>query len=151
MRLGRILKALVTIGLAAILWLGIGRRVSFDPPADMSGHWEGPTGGLWFDASAAHFQLDIMHTFFYGRWTATGPKSCDLQFYDLSGADPVIDSPAMRGSAVLKSEGTKREVEVKMPDNTSVIFSYVGPPTNDMKMLDKNLGELSADPIKVSE
>lgn len=121
--------------IVAIIWLYAARSGS-PSTADLTGHWDGPQGGLYLDASSGRiFQLDIMHTFFFGSWRPTSADSCSLQFYDLSGDTPVMNDPAMVGSATIRRDGGKVFCDLTMPDGGTGTFHHTGPPSERLKDL----------------
>jgi hypothetical protein len=125
----------LAVFVAAIVCLYLARSDSA-PTADLTGHWDGPQGGLDFDASNEHiFQVDIMHTYFFGSWKAAGADSCVLQFYDLSSQPPVFNDPAMLGSARIRRDAGKVFCDLTMPGAGTRTFHHTGPPSERLKDL----------------
>ncbi|RBP46580.1 hypothetical protein DES53_102971 [Roseimicrobium gellanilyticum] len=125
-----------------VAWFGFIHLPLAKRNADIFGHWEGPAGGIWFDASGRYFQLDIMHTFFYGHWTSKSSDTCHLQFYDLLGEKPVTDRVDMQGTVTLESSGSNPVAVITIPDGTTLRFTYAGPPSDDMSGIDTSMKEL---------
>lgn len=131
--------SLICLVAGVAVWFWSQRPASRQSLADISGHWEGPSGGLWFDASASYFKLDIMHAFFYGHWKATDANHCELQFYDLFGEEPVLDRADLRGGATLDRTGPKTAVLISWPDGTSMRFTYLNPPDEDILEMEQDM------------
>lgn len=99
--------------------------------ASIEGHWEGPEGGLWFDASGELCQLDIMHTFMFGRWEARDADSVTIQFYDVRKKPAVLDRPEMRTTARVSTAQGRRVFDLLLPDKSTLRFRYLGPTKQD--------------------
>ena len=99
--------------------------------ASIEGQWEGPEGGLWFDASGQLCQLDIMHTFMFGRWEARDADSVTIQFYDVRKNPAVLDRPEMRTTARVSTAQGRRVFDLLLPDKSTLRFRYLGPTKHD--------------------
>jgi hypothetical protein len=117
------------------LWF-INQQSKSSPVASLVGHWEAPQGGIHFDAADSRvFQLDIMHSFFFGRWGPRGADIWALQFYDLSGDEPVTNDPAAKGTAIVRSEKGGVMLDLIMPDGGKLTFKHEGPPSPSLAEL----------------
>lgn len=138
-------KLVIALGCFGLVLLGAWRFMLHTPAnstlADISGHWEGPAGGLWFDASASYFKLDIMHTFSYGDWKATSDSLCELQFYDMTELEAKTDRADLRGSAKLDRSTKKPTLLITMPDGSTGKFTYLSSPNDEMTTIEHNFNE----------
>ncbi len=122
---------IVSVFGAGSMWFVFQPQVSRADP--LVAHWEAPGGGIYLDASDAQiFQLDVMHTFFFGKWQRAGPDFWSLQFYDLSGDEPVLDDPKAIGRAGVRREKGGTMLDLVMPDGGKLTFTQEGPPSPSM-------------------
>lgn len=118
--------------IAILIWIA-GRSQG----ASIVGHWEGPEGGLWFDASSEYCQMDIMHTFWMGHWKSSGADTVDLQFYDLLEDPAVLDRAELRASARVTSDQGRKAIDITMADKSTIRFRYLGPPSGDLSEIER--------------
>lgn len=138
---GRSRTIVLTMAIVAFLLVFIVRFVVSSgvagQTASIEGHWEAPEGGLSFDASGELCQLNIMHTFMYGRWKTNGAGSISIQFYDVTTNPAVLDSPQLRTTGRVGTVDGRREFDLRVPENIrlpgndTLSFQYLGPTSED--------------------
>lgn len=117
-------------------WICTEQLASRRSSTSLVGHWAVAEGGIHFDASEEKFfQLDVMHTFYFGRWTPINAAQSSLQFFDMAADVNVMDNPDLVGSAVTSVAKGVRVMELTMPNGEKVTFHHDGPPSGDVLRL----------------